>query len=66
MGIIKIAVKSGICIYAVKYTIDGGAWAAPEDAIKFREKHCKAIMENEYYQTGKSHFQTYVPLPQVS
>jgi hypothetical protein len=66
MGIIKFALKSGICIYAVKYTVDEGAWSSSEDALKFKENCCKAVNENEYYQTGKSHFLTYVPVPEVS
>lgn len=65
MGIISIAVRSGICIYAVKYTVDQGAWGNSENAIKFKEQTCKAINGNEYVQTGKSHFQAYVPMPQV-
>lgn len=65
MGLIKVAVKTGICFYAVKYTIDEGAWSTAEDAIKFKEKTCKSIKGNETYKTGVAHFQTYVPLPQV-
>jgi hypothetical protein len=65
MGLIKVAVKTGICFYAVKYTIDEGAWSSAEDAIKFKSKMCKLINENENYKTGVAHFQTYVPLPQV-
>jgi hypothetical protein len=65
MGIIKFAVKSGICIYAIKYTVDEGAWSSSDDAIKFKENCCNAINGNEYYQTGKSHFLTYVPVPEL-
>lgn len=65
MGLIKVAVKTGITFYAVKYTIDGGAWSSAEDAIKFKANICKSITENENYKTGVAHFQTYVPLPQV-
>lgn len=66
MGLIKIALKTGITVYAVKYTIDEGVWSSAEDAIKFKNKMCKSINENEHIQTGKAHFQTYVPLPEVS
>lgn len=66
MGLIKVAVKTGITVYAVKYTIDEGVWGSAEDAIKFKNKTCKLINGNEYVQTGKAHFQAYVPLPEVS
>lgn len=66
MGVISIAIRSGICIYATKYTVDQGAWADAEKAIKFKENTCKIVNGNEYVKTGKSHFQTYVPMPQVS
>lgn len=66
MGIIKFAVKSGICVYAIKYTVDGEAWSTADNAIKFKENICKTIDENETYQTGKSHFLTYVPVPEVN
>lgn len=66
MGIISIAVRSGICVYAVKYTVDQGAWADADKAIEFKNKTCKIINGNEYVKTGKAHFQTYVPTPQVS
>lgn len=65
MGIVKVAIKSGIIIYAVKYTIDEGVWSSAEDALKFKSKTCKAINGNEFVQTGKAHFQAYVPLPEV-
>lgn len=65
MGLIRVAVKTGICVYAVKYTVDEGAWSSAEDAIKFKNKVCNAINGNEFVQTGKSHFQAYVPMPEV-
>lgn len=66
MGIVSIAVRSGICIYAIKYTVDSGVWGDAEKAIKFKEKTFKTINSCEHVQTGKAHFQAYVPLPQVS
>lgn len=66
MGLIKFAIKSGVCIYAVKYTVDEGAWSSSENAIKFKEKCCNAINENEFYKTGKSHFLANVSVPEVS
>lgn len=66
MGLIKIAVKTGITVYAIKYTIDEGVWSSAEDAIKFKNNTCKLINGNEYVATGKAHFQAYVPLPEVS
>lgn len=66
MGIISIAIRSGICVYAVKYTVDQGAWGDADKAITFKNNTCKAVNGNEYVKTGKAHFQTYVPMPQVS
>lgn len=66
MGIISLAVRGGICIYAVKYTKDQGVWGDAEKAIAFKNRTCEAVNGNEYIQTGKLHFQTYVPLPEVS
>jgi len=65
MGVISIAVRSGICIYAVKYTKDQGVWGDAEKAIAFKNRTCEAVSSNEYVQTGKAHFQTYVPLPEL-
>lgn len=65
MGIISIAIRSGICVYAVKYTVDQGAWGDAEKAITFKNNTCKAVNGNEYVKTGKAHFQTYVPMPEV-
>jgi hypothetical protein len=65
MGILSIALRSGICVYAVKYTVDHGAWKEADKAIKFKEETCKLVNGNETFQTGKAHFQTYVPMPQV-
>lgn len=65
MGIISIAIRSGICVYAVKYTVDQGAWGDAEKAINFKNNTCKAVNGNEYVKTGKAHFQTYVPMPEV-
>ena len=66
MGLISVAVRSGICIYAVKYTKDQGAWGDAEKAIEFKKRTCEAVNGNEFVQTGKAHFQTYVPLPEVN
>lgn len=66
MGIISIAVRSGICIYAVKYTTDRGSWGSAEKAIQFKNETCKAVNNTEFVQTGKTHFQAYVPMPQVN
>lgn len=65
MGLIKVALKTGICVYAVKYTYDEGAWSSADDAIKFKEKMCNSINNNEFVSKGKSHFQAYVPMPEV-
>lgn len=65
MGIISVAVRSGICIYAVKYTMDEGVWGSAEKAIAFKKKTCEAVNENHYVQTGKAHFSSHVPLPEV-
>lgn len=66
MGIVSVAIRSGICIYAVKYTVDEGVWGDAGKAIDFKNNTCKAVNGNHYVQTGKSHFQTYVPTPTVS
>lgn len=66
MGLISIAVRSGICIYAVKYSVDQGVWGDADKAIAFKNQTCKAVNGNEFVQTGKSHFQAYVPVPAVS
>lgn len=66
MGLISVAVRSGICIYAVKHTVDRGVWGDADNAIKFKNETCKAVNGNHYMQTGKAHFQTYVPVPEVS
>lgn len=66
MGIISIAVRSGICVYAVKYTCDQGVWGDADKAIKFKQETCKAVNGNHYVATGKAHFQSNVPLPEVS
>lgn len=65
MGLISVAVRSGICVYAVKYSVDQGAWGPADKAIKFKEQTCKAVNGNHYVATGKAHFQTYVPTPEV-
>jgi hypothetical protein len=65
MGIISVAVRSGICIYAVKYTYDEGAWSDADSAIKFKNQTCKMINNNHYIATGKAHFQAHVPTPEV-
>lgn len=65
MGIISVAIRSGICVYAVKYTVDQGAWAEADKAIKFKNDTCKLVNGNQFVSTGKAHFQTYVPMPQV-
>jgi hypothetical protein len=65
MGIISVAVRSGVCIYAVKYTIDEGAWGEAEKAIKFQNQTCKLVNDNHYVATGKAHFQAHVPTPEV-
>jgi hypothetical protein len=36
MGIISVAIRSGICIGAVKYTVDHGVWGDAEKAIAFK------------------------------
>lgn len=66
MGIISIAVRSGICFYAVKYTVDKGVWGDADKAIAFKNNTCKDVNDIEFIQTGKSHFQAYVPMPEVS
>lgn len=66
MGILSIAIRSGICIYAVKYTKDQGVWGDAEKAIAFKNQTCEAVNGNHYVQTGKAHFQTYVPVPEVN
>lgn len=66
MGIVSVAVRTGICGYAVKYTVDQGAWGDADKAINFKNETCKTINGNHIVATGKSHFQTYVPLPQVN
>lgn len=66
MGILSVAIRSGICAYAVKYTVDQGAWQEADKAIQFKNETCKLVNGNQYVQTGKAHFQTYVPMPQVS
>jgi len=65
MGIVSLAIRSGVCIYAVKYTVDQGVWSDAEKAIAFKNRTCEAINGNEYVQTGKAHFQTFVPLPKL-
>lgn len=60
MGILSVAIRSGLAIYAVKYTIDEGAWAEPDKAIAFKNKVCEGVNENYVISTGKLHFQTYV------
>lgn len=66
MGVIKLLVKSAVVAYPVHYTVKNGAWGSSDEAIEFKKNCCKAINENEFYQTGKSHFLTYVPVPEVS
>lgn len=65
MGLVSFAIRGGICIYAVKYTVDKGAWGHAEEAIAFKNAMCKSINENHYYSTGKAHFQAHVPTPEV-
>lgn len=65
MGIISVALRSGVCIYAIKYTVDEGVWGDADKAIQFKDKTCKTINSCEHVKTGKAHFQAYVPLPQV-
>lgn len=65
MGIISVAIRSGICIGAVKWTVDEGVWGDATKAIDFKQRACNAVNGNEHVQTGKAHFQTYVPLPEV-
>lgn len=66
MGLISVAVRSGICIYAVKYSVDQGVWGDADKAIAFKNQACKAVNGNNFVQTGKAHFQTYVPVPEVN
>lgn len=65
MGLISFAIRGGICAYAVKFTIDGGAWGDANKAIAFKNATCEAVNENHYYATGKAHFQSHVPTPEV-
>lgn len=65
MGIISVAIRSGICIGAVKWTADQGVWGDANRAIDFKQRTCEAVNGNQHVQTGKAHFQTYVPLPEV-
>lgn len=65
MGLIKVALKTGIIVYAVKYTYDEGAWSSADQALKFKAKMCNSISNNEFVQKGKSHFEAYVPMPEV-
>lgn len=66
MGLVTFAVRCGICAYAVKFTVDKGAWGEPKEAIAFQNAMCKVVNENHYVATGKAHFQSHVPLPEVS
>lgn len=66
MGLVSFAVRGGICAYAVKFTVDKGAWGEAEEAIAFKNATCKAVNGNHYIATGKAHFQSHVPLPEVS
>lgn len=65
MGLISVAIRSGLCVGAVKWTVDQGVWGDAGKAIEFKERTCKAVNGNQHVQTGKAHFQTYVPMPEV-
>jgi hypothetical protein len=66
MGIISVAVRGGICYYAVNYTVQNGAWGEHAQALAFKNNTCKQVNGLEFVKTGKLHFQTYVPTPQVN
>lgn len=66
MGIISFAIRGGICVGAVKWTADQGVWGDASKAIEFKQRTCEAVNGNEHVQTGKAHFQTYVPMPAVN
>lgn len=65
MGLMSFAVRSGICVLAVKYTVDQGVWGDAEKAIAFKNQTCKTVNEIDFVQTGKAHFKAYVPVPEV-
>ncbi|CAO1400179.1 unnamed protein product [Diamesa hyperborea] len=65
--IVRVAIKSGLCYAAVKYTVDEGVWGPADKTVAFKNKMCKTVNENHYYQTGKAHFPMELPdLPKTS
>jgi hypothetical protein len=46
MGVLSVAIRSGICIYAVKYTVDRGVWGDAEKTIAFKNDTCKLGKKN--------------------